>query len=119
MGGGIQVLFDPEGVHRDSPQGESAAKGASTGSIPCTAETGGVLSEHGAACIGNGQADQLYMKKVAGALNCMHDPQSVIIKNGGVKICQYQDKIGALSDYWKGINSQYVGQNKLVVEKHE
>lgn len=118
-GGGIQVLFDPEGVHRDSPQGESAAKGASTGSIPCTAETGGVLSEHGAACIGNGQADQLYMKKVAGALNCMHDPQSVIIKNGGVKICQYQDKIGALSDYWKGINSQYVGQNKLVVEKHE
>lgn len=59
------------------------------------------------------------MKKVAGALNCMHDPQSVIIKNGGVKICQYQDKIGALSDYWKGINSQYVGQNKLVVEKHE
>lgn len=81
-GGAVEVLFKPEGVHRDSPQGESAAEGTSTGPVPRTAETGRVLSEHGAACIGNGQANQPYIKKVAGALNCMHEPQSVIMKNG-------------------------------------
>lgn len=59
------------------------------------------------------------MKKVAGALNCMHEPQSVIMKNGGVEIYQYQDKIGALSFKDDGATQQYVEQGKLIVEKHE
>lgn len=29
-------------------------------------------------CIGNGQLDQLYMKDIVGALNCMHDQQAVM-----------------------------------------
>ena len=29
-------------------------------------------------CIGNGQADQLTMSKMVGALNCMHDQQAIL-----------------------------------------
>lgn len=108
-GGGIQVLFESESVHRDSPQGESAAEGTSTGSVLSTVETGGVLSEHGTAFIGNGQADQLYMKKVAGALNCMHEPQSVIMKNWGVAMKQDNTIYIDRSLVCAGFNSNITG----------
>ena len=33
--------------------------------------------------IGNGQLDQLKLSRIAGALNCMHDQQIVIISSEG------------------------------------
>lgn len=84
-GGGVQVLFDPESLSRDSSESKSTAEGAPSGALSCAAESGGVFSKHDTFCIGNGQVDQLCMKPVAGALNCMHEPQSVIVKNGGLK----------------------------------
>ena len=59
-------------------------------------------------CIGNGQICQLYMQEKCGALNCMHDQQTVC----------YQDSVGALCarDY-KGVGSQYVYEDKLIIEQ--
>ena len=69
-----------------------------------------VVQEH-AYCVGNGQLDQAKLSSKVGALNCMHDQQAVIIP--------YQTKIGCLNarDY-KGIGSQYVSEDKCIVEAH-
>lgn len=62
-------------------------------------------------CVGNGQLDQAKLSDKVGALNCMHDQQALIIP--------YQTKIGCLNarDY-KGIGSQYVSEDKCIVEEH-
>ena len=62
-------------------------------------------------CVGNGQLNQAKLSEKVGALNCMHDQQAVIIP--------YQTKIGCLNarDY-KGIGSQYVSEDKCIVEAH-
>lgn len=36
-------------------------------------------------CIGNGQADQLKLSMKAGALNCMHDQQAILVGGGEMK----------------------------------
>ena len=68
---------------------------------------GGMAVVEPAYCIGNGQVDQLGLSEKVGTLNCMHDQQAVL----------YQESIGALCarDY-KGVGSQYVNEDKLVVE---
>ena len=64
-------------------------------------------TERTAVCVGNDQMHQDVSDKV-GALNCMHDQQAVM----------YTDTVGALcADDHKGINSQYVDQDKCVIQK--
>lgn len=78
-------------------------------------------------CIGNGQADNTRLNKVAGALNCMHDQQAVLCIRercgceGGGKGCLVQeDQSGALAtnndqfvcsldraSFNQGVNAQY------------
>ena len=38
------------------------------------------VTDYTALCVGNGQLSQMYMSDKAGALNCMHDQQAVLIK---------------------------------------
>ena len=60
-------------------------------------------------CVGNGQAEQTRISDKVGALNCMHDQQCVMT---------YQKTIGSLcADDMKGINNQYVNQDKCVIQK--
>lgn len=55
-------------------------------------------------CVGNGQLDQAKLSKHTGALNCMHDQQAILV--------------GCLNrDDYKGINNQYVQQNKVYIDK--
>ena len=107
--------------------------------VVCTAtRQGGV-----AYSIGNGQLNQISMAEQANTLDCMHDQQAVVYsldeKMGQTYVWEgtantlaardfkqpqmvafqtYQDKVGALCarDY-KGVGSQYVGEDKVVVEK--
>lgn len=69
-GGGIQVLFDPEGMSGNTS--ESISKTQST-----PADIG--ESVEGPVCIGNGQLNQQMMTQTAGSINCMHDQQAVMV----------------------------------------
>lgn len=94
-----------------------------TGILRASAAEHGVSSQDVVAqayTVGNGQADNTKLHDVAGALNCMHDQQSVMacysINTQNFDFC-YQDTIGALCarDY-KGVGSQYVSEDKLICE---
>ena len=120
-GGAVEVLFKPESMCRDPQKGESKGKDTSTGTVPCSSGTGRGVCKHGdAAFVGNLQVNSTStkVKNTAGALNCMHQVGCVMVRGG--RPCIYQNTTGALNhDDAKGINNQYVGQGKCVVEKYE
>lgn len=60
-------------------------------------------------CIGNGQLDQLYMKPIVGALNCMHDQQAVLQYTGeGEQMGERQVSYGLdRASYNQGKNAKY------------
>ena len=76
---------------------------------------GGTAVVEAAYCIGNGQVNDACQpdKELCKTLNCMVDPMKIM-----QPVSTYQDKIGSLCarDY-KGVGSQYVNEDKLVVEE--
>lgn len=103
-----EILFKPEGMRRNTAAGGCERNGI-TESVTNGIRT--ASNESRVYCVGNGQLDQAKLSEKVRASNCMHDQQAVIIP--------YQTKIGCLNarDY-KGIGSQYVREDKCIVEAH-
>lgn len=77
FGGGSapEILFERKGVSGDSQSLEKQKQRLALYSIQGTN-----VADREIKCIGNGQVNQGFMQDKVGALNCMHDQQSVMVK---------------------------------------
>lgn len=120
--GGIAIVQGTD-VYNFALTGETApaltsASGNSNGSGP-------KVLENKPYCIGNGQVGQTRLQEVVGTLNCMHDPQSVLVfaQNQRNEVRDLNGRTGSLSAHAGMKQQTYVlqkinGNPKAVTEKY-
>ena len=120
--GGIAIVQGAD-VYNLALTGETAP--ALTSACGTTTGSGPKVFENKPYCIGNGQAGQTRLQETVGTLNCMHDPQSVLVfaQNQRNEVRDLNGRTGSLSAHAGMKQQTYVlqklnGNPKAVTEKY-